>query len=255
MAAEAALQGLDNEFSLGLFGRRLVDGDQTRRVFEYRLGRGGRHQLGREPDDVAVGAIVAAQPHDLSGWKVALKLREKAHVRTPKAIDGLIRVANRADVAIGRNEVLEEPNLLLIDILVLVDGHPAVALPVRGLEGRVGGQGVGRPDHQVVKVEQVVGVELVLVGIVGRAQLAVGRRRSGALGVGDGRQLAAGFFGRHAQGVAEQAQAFGVRGEPKAALQTGRVPVGLEDGQGQGVKRLDRQRSPAVGQQASQALA
>ena len=256
VAAEAALQGLDDEFGLGFFGRRLMDGDQTRRVFEHRLGRGGGHQLGREPDDIAVGAIVAAQPHDLSRWKVALKLREKAHIRAPEAIDGLVRVANRADVAIGRNEVFEEPDLLLIDILVLVDGHPAVALPIRGLEGRSGGQSIGRPDHQVVKVEQVVGIELVLVGRVGCAQLAAGGRcRPGPLGAGDGRQLAARFFGRYAESVPEQAQALGVRGEPKAALQTGRVPVGLEDGQGQGVKRSDRQRSPPVGQQASQARA
>ena len=151
--------------------------------------------------------------------------------------------------------MLEEPDLLLIDILVLVNRHPAVALPIRGLEGGIGGQGVGRPDDQVVKVEQVVGVELVLVGRVGRAWLSVGWRRLGPLGVGDGRQLAAGFFGRYAESVPEQAQALGVRGEPKATLQTGRVPVGLEDGQGQGVKRPDRQRSPAVGQQASQARA
>ena len=100
-----------------------------------------------------------------------------------------------------------------------------------------------------------MGVELVLVGRVGRAEPPVSRRRSGPLGVRDGRQPAAGSCGRHAQGVPEQAQALGIRGEPKAALQTGRVPVGLEDGQSQSVKRLDRDLPPCVGQQASQALA
>ena len=204
---------------------------------------------------MAAGAVVAVQPHDLRPREVPPELREEAHVRAPEAVDGLVRIADGADVPVRGNELPDEPDLLLVHVLVFVDADPSMALPVLRPERGRGFQRIRRPDDEIVEIAEVAGFHGSLVCLERFARPPVRRRRAGALGVGDGRETAARLPFGDLQRIPEQFEPFGLRCDPEAALQAGRVPVLMEDGEAQGVEGVQRDLLPGVRQQDSQAVA
>ena len=206
-------------------------------------------------DDVAVRAVVAGEPYDPGPRKVPFELRKESQVRAPESIDGLVRIANGAEVSALRHEQLHEPHLLLVDVLVLVDRDPLIALPVLLPERGRGFQRIRRPDDEVVEIAEVAGFHFALVGLQRFAERLVRRRGAGAPGLRDPRQPAPRLLLGKAQRVPEQLDSFGVGGDPEAALEAGRVVVLAEDGEAQRVKGMQRDTFPPIRQQGAKAIA
>ena len=91
--------------------------------------------------------------HDVRVWIVLLEIEDVADVRTAKAIDRLIVVADHRDVAVLRGEEVHEHVLGPVRVLVLVDQH--VAEPVAPLLERLGVGAVELDElhDQVVEIE------------------------------------------------------------------------------------------------------
>ena len=108
--------------------------------------------------------------HDVRVWVVLLEIKDVADVRTAKAIDRLIVVADHRDVAVLRGEEVHEHVLGPVRVLVLVDQH--VAEPVAPLLERLGVGAVELDElhDQVVEIEPAGPPEHLLVGLVDPAK-------------------------------------------------------------------------------------
>ena len=88
--------------------------------------------------------------------EVCRELGEEADICPTETIDGLVRVANRTDVSVGRNEQLDETDLLLVHILVFVNAHPLVLRTIGSPQPFVGFESVDRAANQVIEINQVL---------------------------------------------------------------------------------------------------
>ena len=257
VAAQRLLQGLHDELGLGLLARGFVEGDAVGGVVEHRdrRSRGGRRgdDLRRQGYDVGVGAVVAAEPHHPGAGEVLNEFREEPPVGAPEAVDGLVRVADGADVAVGRRNLPDEPNLLLVHVLVLVDADPRILLPRVVADRGVGFQGVRGADDEVVEVAPVARLHLAPVGLPRLRELLVRERRAGPLALGDGRQAGAGLPLGDPQRILQQPQPLVLGCNPETPLQARGVPVLPEDGEAQGMEGMQRDVGPRVRQQRPQA--
>ena len=156
----------------------------------------------------------------------------------------LVRIPDGADVAVPGNELLHEPDLLLVHVLVLVDGHPAPAPAVSLAQCRFRFQRVRGPNHEIVEVAQVAGLHRVPVCLDHVSGDFLRRRPAGALRVRNVRQPAACPALRDTQGVPKQFDPLGLRRDPEAPLEAGRIVVLGQQGETQGVKRVDRGPAP-----------
>ena len=112
----------------------------------------------------AVGrAVVLLEREDLSASEVLLELEDVADVGAAERIDGLVGIADDADVAVLAAEELKQPVLRVVRILVLVDedvaerllpAFPSLGEPLEHLDGQ---------HEQVVEVDRVRRSEALLV--------------------------------------------------------------------------------------------
>ena len=118
------------ELGLGAFRGRDLDGDALVHVahdFGDRLVRSRRNDLRGGGDDGAGRAIVARKPHGPGRRVILSKAVEAGRIGATKAVDRLVGVADRAQVAVGRRQQGQQPVLLLVDILEFVDRDPPQA--------------------------------------------------------------------------------------------------------------------------------
>ena len=107
----------------------------------------------RRVEDGLARSVVLLEMHDVRVWIVLLEIEDVADVRTAKAIDRLIVVADHRDVAVLRGEEVNEHVLGPVRVLVLVDQY--VAEPVAPLLERLGVGAVELDElhDQVVEIE------------------------------------------------------------------------------------------------------
>jgi len=129
--------------------------------------------VGRVEHDLG-GAVVLFQPDQPGAGKVLEERLHVANVGSAPAVDGLIVVAHRADIAVGA-EQSDELVLGAVGVLELVDHHVCeAALPL------VAHVGVALPqphglDDEIVEVERPVVGERILIPLIddGHALLPV----------------------------------------------------------------------------------
>ena len=168
---------------------------------------------------------------------------------------GLIGVADGADVAVRTNELLQEPDLQCVDILVLVDRDPPMVPPVVRPQRRVGFERVHRAHDEIVEIAQVASLHRALVCLEHLARSLVRRRPVGTLCARDRRQPTPRLPLGDVQRIAQQLNPLGLRRDPKAALQARRVVVRDQDGHAKGVERMQRHPFPRIGQERLQTVA
>src|SRR6266508_1028637 len=152
-----------------------------------------RRRRPRWPPGGRAGAVVAGELGGGRAGEVLPEAQEEADVGAPEAVDGLVRVADRAEVAVGRGEQPQQPVLQFVDVLVLVhrDPAPAAAVPRRQLV--VAAEQGDRQRDQVVEVDQVALAERLVVVVEevvhllggGRGRRAGIARRPDPLAPGD----------------------------------------------------------------------
>ena len=133
MPPDHVLDRFHHRLGLRAFRRRGMDGDPLVHV-THDLGDGlvrpRRNDLRGRRDDGAGRAVVARKPHD-PGFRVILpEAVEAGRVGAAKAVDRLVGIADRAQVAVGRRQQGQQPVLLLVDILEFVDRDPSQAAAV-----------------------------------------------------------------------------------------------------------------------------
>ncbi|CAB4851719.1 unannotated protein [freshwater metagenome] len=119
----------------------------------------------------------AVGPHQayLGGMgETRAKVDEIGRARTREGVDGLAGIADNTEVVAVAEPELEEPLLQGVDVLVLIDGEPAI--------GRADliddiGAGVEHPDGEqqdILEVDEPLGCLAVVVGRVDRRDIGVG---------------------------------------------------------------------------------
>ena len=91
---------------------------------------------------------------------------KETDIRPTEAINGLVRVANRTDVSVGRHEQLDETDLLLVHILIFVNTHPLVALTIGITQAGVGLEDLDRAANQIIEIDQVPRIQFLLVAVI-----------------------------------------------------------------------------------------
>ena len=108
-----------------LFGRSLVDGDGIAcRIIrpEFLLLAGQvilNHSIRRCKDVLRRAIILLEQDHGCL-WIVTLKVQDIPHIRAAPAVDGLIRIADHADIMVTLGKQLGDSILRAVRILILV---------------------------------------------------------------------------------------------------------------------------------------
>ena len=178
----------------GRLGVRVGEGDGPGRgtvgPAGHRAARTAPGQHGvAEADDLGGRAMAAAQVHDGRARVVGGEVLEPAAVGAVPPVDGLLRVADHAQVGPAAPPGLQEGLLERVHVLVLVDEQVAVA-PADGVGvgavprhlGDDQGQQVVEVDHPPVPLQRLV--PLVELGHLGRGERGAppGRRRGAGVG-------------------------------------------------------------------------
>ena len=155
----------------------------------------GDHRLRRAQDHRAA-AVVLLESHDLRVCVVVLEVEDVADLRAAEAIDRLVRIADDADVAVGRRKLAQQVVLHAVGVLELVDEDPREAFAILLGDGRVLLQQLQEVEQQVVEVHRAELLHALVVwpphllddarGIVA-AGSEILRRQSGVLQLRDQR--------------------------------------------------------------------
>ena len=135
-------------------------------VHERRDDAGGAADARHEAQDGVVAPEVVVEPHRAGLAHLGAAVLEHAHVGAAEAIDGLLGVTHRGEVAgPGAGEPLDHADLLPVGVLELVD-HDEAELR-RVLVGELGvlAEGPGEQLEQIVVVEHAPGA--LLLGVEG----------------------------------------------------------------------------------------
>ena len=136
---------------------------------DARVAAGTSH----EAQDGVVASEVVVEPHGVALPHRLAVLLEHAHVGAAEAVDGLLGVAHRGEVAGAlAGEALDHADLLGVGVLELVDHHQAELVRVLGGDLGVLAEGAGQPLQQVVVVEHrafVLGRRVELLHVAGKA--------------------------------------------------------------------------------------
>jgi len=253
-STDELLDRVHDEFRFGLVGRRVVGDDpcfvgHVRDKATLVHQRCRRDRLQRGVDNGARRAVVAGQVHNHGGWIVVREALEDTHVRPAKTVDGLVGVADGAEVRTRRCEEPNETILQGVDVLILVDRYPAVPFPVGGAELVVRLEEPQRQRDQIVEVQpspfaQSCGIEVCFFG-----QGCVRTLR-----LGDPAHQAAGGAVAHVRLLLEQCLPFFVIGNPHARRQIERLSLFADDTVAQGVKCRHRHGRSSFGDEPGQAL-
>ncbi len=90
-----------------------------------------RDQLRGRAENMARGAIILLQPDHMRAGEILLEAQDVVHLRAAPAVDGLVVVADAADVVVPLREQPQPEILRDVGVLVLVHqdvGEPAVIL-------------------------------------------------------------------------------------------------------------------------------
>src|SRR3954463_103383 len=99
--------------------------------------RGRRYGLHGGGQDRGARTVVAGQADRAGVDEVLVEAQEVLHVGAAEGVDGLVGVADRAQVAVGRAEQAQQLVLDLVDVLVLVHEDPLPLLAVLLGQGRL----------------------------------------------------------------------------------------------------------------------
>jgi len=135
--ADRALDRVDHELCFRPLGGTRVDRDAVC-VLRQRLqhavgdqGTGSDRLQGRRDDRLR--RTVVPRESDNSGCReVPRELEKDRRIRTAEAVDRLVRVADRTQVAVGRDQMAEQAVLVVVQVLVLVDREPRPATAILG---------------------------------------------------------------------------------------------------------------------------
>ena len=128
------------------------------------------HGIGRV-QDILGGPVVLLQADD-HGVRIDLfEVQDIADVRAPEFVDGLVVVADHAEVPVFAREEADQLELGPVGVLVLVDHDIAEALLVHVQDLVVGVEEPDRQHEEVIKVHCVVLAQKPLVLLVGHADL------------------------------------------------------------------------------------
>ena len=216
-------------------------GDAVRRGLGDRAGGG---------DDALRAAVALLEPHDGRLRPLGLEVAQVLGRRAAQAVDRLVVVAGRADLAVLARQQPQQQALGEVRVLQLVDEHVAVALGDPRAYARLRAQEAEGVEQQVAEVERPRLLEPAVVGGVdgGELALAVGlgaerlRPRPVVL-VRDELVLEAVDAGDDRAEQRARVAADVVGGEPQLVdpLEQHREPVGGRDGGGERVEpRLQR---------------
>jgi hypothetical protein len=132
------------------------------------------------------GAVVALEPDDLGAGKVLFEPQDVFHFRAAPAIDRLVVVADAADVGAFAGGPLgeqPEPHVLRgVGVLVLVDQDESELLLVLLEHVRMARNMRIGMAKQIAEIDRVQGLQPLLVGLVERPALAIGKGAAVALG-------------------------------------------------------------------------
>ncbi len=215
-AAQQRVDLAHHELRLGLFVHTGPDVDAVGRGLHahgvqfaagHQAARGDGGQ--RASHDHLAGAVVPGQVHQPGRGEVLLEAQEETHVGAAEGVDGLVGIADGAEVPVRRGEQAQQQVLEFVDVLVLVNADPAEPVAVVRHQVGVGGEQGDRQRDQVVEVDQVP-----------RAQrLVVAGHQVGEVGVDR-----AGRAGRRRRAPRQRALGRGHVGEQPAGLALGAVP-------------------------------
>ena len=108
-------------------------------------------------------AVVLFQFDHFGVGKILFKIEDVADVRPAPAVDGLVVVADHAEVALLAREQAHQFVLRGVGVLILVHQYVVEAVAVIGKHRRLAGQQFQRFEQQIVKVEGVVAAQALLV--------------------------------------------------------------------------------------------
>ena len=235
------------------------------------LARGvvGDHGVGGL-EDVARGAVVLLEAHDLGLRVVLLEAQDVGDVGTAPGVDGLVVIAHHHEVAVGARQQLADAVLHVVSVLVLVDADVAEALLVALEHLGMRGEQLEALDEQVVEVERVGAGEALLELAVDLCRLAqmgcLGMRlelvdvHEPVLRIGDER---ADHVGREVLLVdlevvhdgADEALRIVIVVDREVGAVADKVAVGAQHAHAHGVERADPHAAHAVAQQGLEAVA
>ena len=158
------------------------------------LAAPGEHGVA-EADDLRRRAVAPAQVHDGRAGVVGGEVVEPAAVGSVPAVDGLLRVADDAQIGPAAPPGLQQRVLQRVHVLVLVDEQmpvpPAHGVRVGAVPGHLGddqGEQVVEVDHPSLSLQRLV--PLVEVGHLGRWERGASPGRRGGAGVRGRAELA-----------------------------------------------------------------
>ena len=112
------------------------------------------------------------------------KSTEKGRIRPTKAVNGLVRIADHAQISRGRHQKTDEPVLTEVQILVFINENvgeaPAAALAI----GRIGFEPPNHIENQILEIQQALTGHQFGIGGIGPGKLAGGRFRSDGFEIG-----------------------------------------------------------------------
>ena len=158
VAPDHVLDRLHHQLGLGPLRGRDLDGDALVHVahdFGDRLVRSRCNDLRGGADDGAGRAIVARKAYGPDRRVILPKAVEAGRIGATKAVDRLVGVADRAQVAVGRRQQGQQPVLLLVDILEFVDRDPPPAAAIELGDVRIRHQDADRKRDEIVEVDPV----------------------------------------------------------------------------------------------------
>ena len=108
-------------------------------------------------------AVVLFQFDHFGVGKIFFKIEDIADVRPAPAVDGLIVVANHAEIALLAREQAHQFVLRGVGVLILVHQYVVKAVSIIVEHRRLAGQQFQRFEQQIVKVEGVVAAQAILI--------------------------------------------------------------------------------------------
>ena len=189
------------------------------------------------------GAVVGLQPDDLRTFKILFEAQDVFHLRAAPGVDGLVVVADAADVAVALGQQPQPEVLHHVGILVLVHQDVAEAAVVVGQHVRMAAQDFRHVQQQIAEIRriqraqtrlvgrvEVLGVTIGEIGVLGRRD--PGRRQAAVLPALDQRH-------QRRRRPAFRVQPFGFH----HLFQQPKLVVGVQDGEVGG--QADQLRVPA----------
>ena len=80
--------------------------------------------------DVGTGTVIAIEGVYIGGGEFLCEFRDVANIGSPEGVECLVVIADRPKPGAVIDEMIDEPNLTRIDVLVFIDEHMIIALVI-----------------------------------------------------------------------------------------------------------------------------